>query len=259
MMKRIQQARRMSAVSKLLSKTLMKGAISATGHVIADVSRAGTTPAKEVSVASIDAFAKVVEVVESAGKSLLEMASFADGRLSQTQATQERYGTVDNAIHHTWTLNKEGLRVLFRATTASMAINVPPVYRFTSDPSSLPLSSKGIITNSSSMSFSSASYLHVDDAPVRSVAAQFPTVSTTHSTPTTAERLSLTKLSPPLSSPATSHASVPSLPRRVLSSSHHPPRPRRLLQQDNRRPPHLQQQHGYVYRSPDQTSENQQQ
>lgn len=148
MLKRMQQARRMSAVAKVMSRSLLKGAISATGHVLAgslaglDVNAAAsvydhiTTPASDhrqhsssssssgaaaakasVAVASVDAFAKLVEAVETAGKSVYGVTSAV-----RTDLVQHSLGAaVGNVINTAWTLNKMGLRMLLQVTAASNA------------------------------------------------------------------------------------------------------------------------------------------
>jgi hypothetical protein len=156
-MKRMQQARRMSAVAKMMSKTLLNGAISATGHVAgslhglqADVAavhatrlappsplhktEAAAAVANEtVTVATVDAFAQVAEAVETAGKSVYG-ASSAVG----TDLVQQRFGldagkvvrdsmdVVGNVINTAWTLNKMGLRMLLQVAAASTALNHNP-------------------------------------------------------------------------------------------------------------------------------------
>jgi hypothetical protein len=157
MMKRMQQARRMSAVAKMMSKTLLNGAISATGHVAGSLhglqpdvaavhatrlappsplhnTEAAAAVANEtVTVASVDAFAQVAEAVETAGKSVYG-ASSAVG----TDLVQQRFGldagkvvrdsmdAVGNVINTAWTLNKMGLRMLLQVAAASTALNHNP-------------------------------------------------------------------------------------------------------------------------------------
>jgi hypothetical protein len=162
-LKRIQQAQRMSAVAKLMSKTLLKGAISVSTHVatgLADLnhvhdnasaslsgaqlghqtssaaaglveSAAFPGAAKpSVAVASVDAFAKVVEAVETAGKSLYAATKAVGTNLVQQrfgtdagQMMQDSFGVVGNAIDTAWTLNKLGLRMLLQATAASTILS----------------------------------------------------------------------------------------------------------------------------------------
>jgi hypothetical protein len=159
-LKRIQQAQRMSAVAKLMSKTLLKGAISVSTHVatgLADLNHVhDDAPASvsgaqlghqtssaaaglvesaafpgaakpSVAVASVDAFGKVVEAVETAGKSLYAATKAVGTNLVQQrfgtdagrQMVQDSFGVVGNAIDTAWTLNKLGLRMLLQATAAS--------------------------------------------------------------------------------------------------------------------------------------------
>lgn len=134
MMKRMQQARRMSAVAKLMSRTLLKGAISATGHVSRslglDVNAAyGAPDARNVAVASVDAFGKVVEAVETAGKSLFDVTVKAGTNAAQARFGQEAglvvqdgFGAVGDVVNTAWTLNKMGVRMLLRMTAASTAL-----------------------------------------------------------------------------------------------------------------------------------------
>jgi len=157
MMKRMQQARRMSAVAKMMSKTLLNGAISATGHVVGSLhglqpdvaavhatrlappsplhntEAAAAVTNETVTVASVDAFAQVAEAVETAGKSVYG-ASSAVG----TDFLQQRFGldagkvvrdsmdAVGNVINTAWTLNKMGLRMLLQVAAASTALNHNP-------------------------------------------------------------------------------------------------------------------------------------
>jgi hypothetical protein len=143
MLKRMQQARRMSAVAKMMSRTLLKGAISATGHVAGslglDVNATTTISsssipesggANEVAVASVDAFAKVVEAVETAGKSVYGVTSVVGTDLVQQKfgldagkVVQDSLGAVGNVINTAWTLNKMGLKMLLQVAAASTALS----------------------------------------------------------------------------------------------------------------------------------------
>ncbi|CAM6086983.1 unnamed protein product [Calypogeia fissa] len=141
MRKRVDQARRMSAVAKLLSRTVLKGAISATGHVASFLGTAisGAPPMRafmssdarrEVVMASVDAFAQVVEAVETAGKSLATATNSVGTDIVQHkfgeqagQVAQDGMGAVGNMIDSMWTLNKLGLNMLWRATAASTVLN----------------------------------------------------------------------------------------------------------------------------------------
>ncbi|CAM6018668.1 unnamed protein product [Sphagnum balticum] len=158
-LKRIQQARRMSAVAKLMSKTLLKGAIRVSAHVAtglgldhhqADANtstiRTGTSAGSaaaaaaaggggsrkhpSVAVASVDAFAKVVEAVETAGKSVYAATKAVGTDLVQQtfgtdagELVQDGFGVVGNAIDTAWTLNKLGLKMLFQVTAASTMLS----------------------------------------------------------------------------------------------------------------------------------------
>jgi hypothetical protein len=130
----MQQARRMSAVAKLMSRTLLKGAISATGHVSRslglDVNAAyGAPDARNVAVASVGAFGKVVEAVETAGKSLFDVTVKAGTNAAQERfghdaglVVQDGFGAVGDVVNTAWTLNKMGVRMLLRMTAASTAL-----------------------------------------------------------------------------------------------------------------------------------------
>jgi hypothetical protein len=142
-LKRMQQARRMSAVAKMMSRTLLKGAISATGHVagslgldvnatttISSSSTLESGGANEVAVASVDAFAKVVEAVETAGKSVYGVTSVVGTDLVQQKfgldagkVVQDSLGAVGNVINTAWTLNKMGLKMLLQVAAASTALS----------------------------------------------------------------------------------------------------------------------------------------
>eukprot|EP01018_Ginkgo_biloba_P038049 Gb_40006 [translate_table: standard] len=150
MMKRIQQARRMSAVAKLLSKTLLRGAINANRHV-AGGGRGDSTLSPPflnsnsqerfmgLAFANVDAFAKVVEAVETAGRSLLEVASSVGSEFQQQSKSMDHSDQQPKSLNQNynynnnnnndssdcfWTLNKSGLRLLLRATAASAVIHV---------------------------------------------------------------------------------------------------------------------------------------
>jgi hypothetical protein len=158
-LKRIQQARRMSAVAKLMSKTLLKGAIRVSTHVatglgldhhqanantstIRTSTSAGSAAAAaaagggesrkhpSVAVASVDAFAKVVEAVETAGKSVYAATKAVGTDLVQQtfgtdagELVQDGFGVVGSAIDTAWTLNKLGLKMLFQVTAASTMLS----------------------------------------------------------------------------------------------------------------------------------------
>lgn len=140
-MKRMQQARRMSAVAKLMSRSLLKGAISATGHVSKTLGLNATPSsgpqygvsedtARNVAVASVDAFGKVVEAVETAGKSLMDATQKVGTDIVQERfgrqaglVLQDGLGAMGNVINTAWTLNKMGVMMLLRMTAASTALN----------------------------------------------------------------------------------------------------------------------------------------
>ncbi|KAJ7557263.1 hypothetical protein O6H91_05G119400 [Diphasiastrum complanatum] len=140
--KQMQKARRLSAVAKLFSKILLKGTISASDHVARHLGRdVGSSTSsfrtsdksvlKDVAVASVDAFAKVVDVVELAGKSVLTATGSAGSDLMQSrygdyagQIAQDSFDAVGNMVNTAWTLNKMGLLMLLRIIAASTVINI---------------------------------------------------------------------------------------------------------------------------------------
>ncbi|KAJ7516338.1 hypothetical protein O6H91_22G054500 [Diphasiastrum complanatum] len=142
MRERMQQARRMSAVAKLFTRALQKGAILASGHVANYNTLVGTfnsssskktfpsAEMRDVALANVDVCTKVVEAVETAGRSLFETTSSIESDLiGYKQEEQEReiakdnFVPVENITNHAWTLNKIGLRMLLRATAASTFLN----------------------------------------------------------------------------------------------------------------------------------------
>jgi hypothetical protein len=129
MLKRMQQARRMSAIAKIMSMSVLKGAINASQHVAScsvsldvnatDISNMSDhSSSHDVAVASVDAFAKLVEAVETAGNSVYGMTSAATavGGGSGNDAA-----VVGNTS--TWTLNQMGLIMLLQVIAASTALN----------------------------------------------------------------------------------------------------------------------------------------
>ncbi|XP_057873951.2 protein EARLY-RESPONSIVE TO DEHYDRATION 7, chloroplastic isoform X1 [Cryptomeria japonica] len=135
MLNRIQRARRMSAVAKLLSKTLLRGAINAERHVVGQptgtslsvpIPAAISPPPADITLASVDAFTKVVEAVETAGRSLFELADFKshnnNNKVEQLNScSSPQFASFPDNL---WTLNKCGLRLLLRATAVSAVIHV---------------------------------------------------------------------------------------------------------------------------------------
>lgn len=130
MMGRMQEARRMSAVAKLMSMTLLKGAISATEHVSkilgSDMNSKSSSPIYGVAVASVNAFRKVVEAVETAGKSLYDRTKKEGTDISQErfglqtgQGLQDEFDSHANVTNTTWTLNEMGVKMLLKMTLAS--------------------------------------------------------------------------------------------------------------------------------------------
>ncbi|EFJ13971.1 hypothetical protein SELMODRAFT_424165 [Selaginella moellendorffii] len=116
MMKRVQQARRLSAIAKLFSRALLKGAINNRKHVTA--ATATGKGASDEAVASVDTFAKVVEAIECTApkppaKLVQGSNKLADNR-EQHQFIQQT----------SWTLNNFGLQLLIGAVAASTAINL---------------------------------------------------------------------------------------------------------------------------------------
>lgn len=125
MLNRVQRARRMSAVSKLLSKTLLRGAINANRHVIGQATGASLPPPPpDITLASVDAFTKVVEAVETAGRSLFELADFKSHSKVEPLTCSfppRQFAAFPDSL---WTLNTCGLRLLLRATAVSAVIHV---------------------------------------------------------------------------------------------------------------------------------------
>ncbi|KAH9295189.1 hypothetical protein KI387_038777 [Taxus chinensis] len=125
MRNRIQRARRLSAVAKLLSKTLLRGAINVNRHVAGQITDSSpvqsSPPTADIILASVDAFAKVVEAVETAGRSLFELADLQQHHKLQEQERRQSGAACPEGL---WTLNKSGLRLLLRATALSAVIHV---------------------------------------------------------------------------------------------------------------------------------------
>ncbi|KAJ7548253.1 hypothetical protein O6H91_07G004600 [Diphasiastrum complanatum] len=138
---RVQRARRMSAVTKLIAKTLMKGAISASNHIGSSLSAkvSSSAPVRgirktgmdSVALASVDACVKVVNAVETAGKSVLRATSTAGSDLvhhkyggEAGELAQKGFGAMGNVVNTLWTLNKLGLRMLVTVIATSTVINV---------------------------------------------------------------------------------------------------------------------------------------
>lgn len=111
---KMQQARRMSAVQKLFARSVERGAINASTHVTvaeaADTSREQADTTK-LAVATVDAVAKVVEAVESAGRTLLDSREYGQQQSKNSSESIDGAGKLHTSA---WTLNKMGLRMLFR-------------------------------------------------------------------------------------------------------------------------------------------------
>lgn len=118
---KMQQARRMSAVQKLFARSVERGAINASTHVTvaeaADTSTAAGEQAdtSKLAVATVDAVAKVVEAVETAGMTLLDNREYGK---EQSKSSAEGIDAARNLKTSAWTLNKMGLRMLFRTITS---------------------------------------------------------------------------------------------------------------------------------------------
>jgi hypothetical protein len=132
MLKRMQQARRMSAIAKIMSMSVLKGAINASQHVAScsvgldvnatDISNMSDhSSSDDVAVASVDAFAKLVEAVETAGNSVYGMTSAATAVGGGSGSDAAVVGNVTNTS--TWTLNQMGLIMLLQVIAASTALN----------------------------------------------------------------------------------------------------------------------------------------
>lgn len=132
MLKRMQQARRMSAIAKIMSMSVLKGAINASQHVAScsfgldvnatDISNMSDhSSSDDVAVASVDAFAKLVEAVETAGNSVYGMTSAATAVGGGSGNDAAVVGNVINTS--TWTLTQMGLIMLLQVIAASTALN----------------------------------------------------------------------------------------------------------------------------------------
>jgi hypothetical protein len=130
MLKRMQQARRMSAIVKIMSMSVLKGAINASQHVAScsvgldvnatDISNMSDhSSSGDVAVASVDA--KLVEAVETAGNSVYGMTSAATAVGGGSGNDAAVVGNVINTS--TWTLNQMGLIMLLQVIAASTALN----------------------------------------------------------------------------------------------------------------------------------------
>lgn len=99
-----QKAIRMSAIAKLASKALVRGAINFNYHV----NIMGTKDTDTWALASIRAFSDVIDAVETAGRSILT------GHHSPMLLSGVKY----------WNFNKSGLVLLLRAAATSAVIHV---------------------------------------------------------------------------------------------------------------------------------------
>ncbi|MCO5563915.1 hypothetical protein L7F22_017567 [Adiantum nelumboides] len=150
MMKKIQKARRISAVAKLLSQAMARGVISGGAHVQVqeeaelepeEAAATGRTPLKLVArrrrvVAKAEAVTRVVEAVERGATASWNLPLVSEAaKISSNLAT--------------WTLNEVGLRLLLNVTAAAtcMRVAAPPTTASSASSSSLTL-----LQNSSSSS-----------------------------------------------------------------------------------------------------------
>lgn len=193
----MQRARRMSAIAKVFSKSLERGAIKTAIHVkpmdlATQDSR--STSSLNLALAGVDAVAKVVEAIEMGGRTLLESAGSAVAtepcsvQGSSTQLSHSLSGLICSG----WTLNNQGLLMLYRVITASMAMHSGVSSRSGSSRSGSSSSSdfRRLLSSSpSSSSLSSRSPTHVQagadvrGADTTSVAAFSPPVGTGLSPP----------------------------------------------------------------------------
>lgn len=128
-MKRIQRARRVSAISKLLSRTLVRGALCAKEHVtgMCVTQMVSLTKAKgftDVAFAGVDAIAKVVEAVEFAGKGI--HSNHVREKKDMMKLADDPGGSKGFKLgiaSTSWTLNRIGLALLFHVIAASAKIH----------------------------------------------------------------------------------------------------------------------------------------
>lgn len=99
-----QKAIRMSAIAKLVSKALVRGAVNFNYHV----NIVGTKDTDTWALASIRAFSDVIDAVETAGRSI------TNGHHSPMLLSGVKY----------WNFNKSGLVLLLRAVATSAVIHV---------------------------------------------------------------------------------------------------------------------------------------
>lgn len=123
----MQRARRMSAIAKVFSKSLERGAIKAAIHVKPmDMATQGfRSSSLNLPLAGVDAVAKVVEAIEMGGRTLLESAGsgVATEPCSEQGSTTQLSHSLSGLICSGWTLNNQGLLMLYRVITASMVMH----------------------------------------------------------------------------------------------------------------------------------------
>lgn len=121
----MQRARRMSAIAKVFSKSLERGAINAAIHVKPmDMATQGSRSSSlNLALAGVDAVAKVVEAIEMGGRTLLESAGSGVATESEQGSTTQLSHSLSGLICSGWTLNNHGLLMLYRVITASMAMH----------------------------------------------------------------------------------------------------------------------------------------
>lgn len=151
MMKKIQKARRVSAVVKLLSKTMVRGVISGGAHVVQELASGegeatGRMPSSVTmdkvmpSVAKVDAITRVVEAVErgvpeDGNEEQVTWSGAAVNRLRQSKAVDISSNLA------TWTLNELGLQLLVNVVFAANYMRVPAKARPSKSSSSSSLNS----------------------------------------------------------------------------------------------------------------------
>ncbi|MCO5580897.1 hypothetical protein L7F22_034770 [Adiantum nelumboides] len=129
---RMLRARRMSAVAKVFTKSLERGAINVSNHVEpSDTAAPMQQISSNLALASVNAVVKVVDAVETGGRTiLLESAGSATvgvspeaHRQGQTHVSVSSDSTRSTLMNSGWTLNRLGLLMIFRVISASMAVH----------------------------------------------------------------------------------------------------------------------------------------
>ncbi|GBG71878.1 hypothetical protein CBR_g10814 [Chara braunii] len=137
--RRIERAKRLSALAKSVSKLLLSGALTASETVAATVADAvKSSPAlrpapvvRDVAIASVDAFSKLLDTAEVTGKKVLSETREATADIvshkygdQAANVTYEGLGAAGNVVSTVWTLNKLGVKAFAKATAKATAVNV---------------------------------------------------------------------------------------------------------------------------------------